>query len=168
MQSAQIDLFWFRILVFLQYSVFASTFMFYQLKWEVKSVPSRQFTPSLTENKPTNLKRKNPTRFSLDQKKQIVDLHHKKVSNLCPFTECYCLLYAYVCVHLFAFSCYADFLVFCSGVFLTPRIVAVPLAVRNGTSTTNSLDLLLGIKRMGEQADKVPGLFSNKECTDIQ
>ena len=38
------------------------------------------------------------------------------------------------------------------------------LAVRNRTSTTNSLDLLLGIKRMGEQTDEVPGLFSNNEC----
>ena len=105
----------------------------------------RQFAPSLTKKKATNLKRKNPTRFSLDQKKQIVDLHHKTVSTLCDFTECYCLLHAYVCVHLFAFSCYAGFL----G-FFTPRNVAVALAVRNRTSTTNCLDLLLGIKRMGE------------------
>ena len=123
----------------------------------------RQFAPSLTKKKATNLKRKNPTRFSLYQKKQIVDLHHKKVSNLCHFTECYCLLYAYVCVHLFAFSCYVVFLVLWG--FLTPRIVAVALAVRNRTSTTNSLDLLLGIKRMGEQTDEVPGLFSNNECS---
>ena len=64
----------------------------------------RQFAPSLTKKKATNLKRKNPTRFSLDQKKQIVDLHHKKVSNVCHFTECYSRLYAYVCVHLFSFS----------------------------------------------------------------
>ena len=70
-------------------------------------------------------------------------------------------------MHLFAFSCYAGFLgFFCSGVFLTPRIVAVALAVRNPTSTTNSLDLRLGIKRMGEQTDEVPGLFSNNECND--
>ena len=112
---------------------------------------ARQFAPSLTKKKATNLKRKNPTRFSLDQKKQIVDLHHKKVSNLCHFTECYCRQYAYVWVHLFAFSCYAGFLGFFAMVFfLTPRIVAVALAVRNRTSTTNSLDLLLGIKRMGD------------------
>ena len=42
----------------------------------------RQFAPSLTKKKATNLKRKNPTHFSLDQKKQSVDLHHEKVSNL--------------------------------------------------------------------------------------
>ena len=54
---------------------------------------------------------------------------------------------------------------FCSSVFLTPRIAVVALAVRNRTSTTNSLDLLLGIKRMGEQTDEVPGLFSNDECS---
>ena len=64
----------------------------------------------MTKKKATNLKRKNPTRFSLDQEKQIVDLHHKKLSNLCHFTECYCLLWAYVCVLLFAFSCYAGLL----------------------------------------------------------
>ena len=71
-----------------------------------------------------------------------------------------------VCVHLFAFSCYAGlFGFFCSCVFLTPRIVAVALAVQNRTSASNSLDLPLGIKRMGEQTDEVPGLFSNNECT---
>ena len=72
------------------------------------------------EEESDHFEAKNPKRFSLDQKKQIVDLHHKKVSNLCYFTEYYCLLYAYVCVHLFAFSRYAGFLVFgffCSGVF---------------------------------------------------
>ena len=60
------------------------------------------------------------------------------------------------------------FLVFwgfsCSGVFLTPRIVAVALTVRNRTNATNSLDLLLGIKRMGEQTDEVHALFSNNGC----
>ena len=37
----------------------------------------RQFAPSLTKKKATNVKRKNPTRFSLDQKKHIVGLHKK-------------------------------------------------------------------------------------------
>ena len=111
-QSAQIDLFWFRILVFLQCSVFC--LYIYVLPAEMGSQihpkqAARQFALTLTKKKATNLGRKNPTRFSLDQKKQIVDLHQKKVSNLCHFTECYCLLYAYVCVHLFAFSCYAGF-----------------------------------------------------------
>ena len=56
----------------------------------------RRVAPSLTKKKATNLKRKSPTRFSLNQKKHIVDLHYKKVSNLCHFTECYYLLYAHV------------------------------------------------------------------------
>ena len=63
------------------------------------------------------------------------------------------------------FLCSRVIPVFCSGVFLTQRIVAVGLEVRNPTSTTNSLDLLLGIKRMGEHIDEVPDLFSNNECT---
>ena len=41
------------------------------------------------------------------------------------------------------------------------------LAARNRTSTTNSLDLLLGIERMGEQTDEVAGLFSNNECNQL-
>ena len=51
--------------------------------------------------------------------------------------------------------------------FLTPRI-AVALAVGNRSSTTNSLDLLFGIKRMGEQTDEVPGLFSNNACIIVK
>ena len=70
------------------------------------------------------------------------------------------MLYACVCVHLFGFFA----LVF----FLTPRIVAVALAVRNRTSTINSLDLLLEVKRMEEQTDKLSGLFSNNECICIR
>ena len=73
------------------------------------------------------------------------------------------MLLSTVRVHLFAFSCYAGFLVFCPVVFLTPRIVAMALAVRNRTSATNGFDLLLGTKRTGEQTDEVPSLFSN-EC----
>ena len=75
------------------------------------------------------------------------------------------------CMHMYVYflcsrvmSVFLVFGFFCSGVFLTPRIVAVALAVRNRTSTTNSLDLLLGIKRTEEQTDEVPGLFSNNEC----
>ena len=100
----------------------------------------RQFAPSLTKKKATNLKRKNPTRFSLDQEKQIVDLHHKKLSNLGHFTECHCLLYADVYVHFLRSRVMRGFfgLVF----FWTPGIVGVALAVRSRTSTTNSLDLL--------------------------
>ena len=58
---------------FFNVQFFAFAFMFYQLKWEVKFVSNRQLAPSLTKKKATNLKRKNPTRFSLDQNKQIVD-----------------------------------------------------------------------------------------------
>ena len=80
--------------------------------------------------------------------------------NLCRFTECYCLLYAYVRVYLFAFSCYAGFSFFAS------RIVAVALAVRNRTSANNGLDLLLGIKRVGEHTDEVPSLRVQQHCKD--
>ena len=165
MQSAQIDLFWFRILVFLQCSVVCLYIHLLpaEMGSQIRSKQAvRQFAPSMTKKKTTNLKRKNPTRFSLDQKKQIVDLHHKKVSNLCHFTECYCLLYANVCVHRFAFSRYAGF--FGLGFFLTPRIVAVALEVRNRTSTTNSLDLLFGIKRMGSSARSV---LQRVYCTSL-
>ena len=69
-QSAQIHLFWFRILVFLQFSSFC--LYIYVLPAEIGSQirpkqAVRQFAPSLTKKKATNLKRKSPARFSLDQ-----------------------------------------------------------------------------------------------------
>ena len=45
--------------------------------------------------------------------------------------------------------------------------LVVALAGRNRTSTANSLDLLIGIKRMGGKTDEVPDLFSNNECSVV-
>ena len=131
---------------FFNVQFFAFTFMFYQLKWEVKFVPSRQFGSSRQvwrrRKRPTWSGKTQRVFHSIRRSKLLIFTTRKWVICVILQNAIVCCMHVYVWCRVFGF--------FRSG-FLTLKIVAVALGVRNRTSTTNSLDLLLGIKRMGEQ-----------------
>ena len=157
MQSAQSDLFCFRILVFLQCSVFCLYIYVLPAEKSNFSQAGSSAVHGKFDAEKSEFEAKKPRRVfhSIRRSKLLIFTTRKWVICVILQNAIVCCMHMYVPIFLRSRVMQVFWVFWLWCFFLLWEL----LAVRNRTRTTNSLHLLLGIKRMGEQTDEVPSSF---------